>query len=46
MRIDSAIIEVLAKAEVSGNTLRLTEQLDRKTYQRQMEQPQEVPHLR
>jgi predicted RNA methylase len=33
MRIDSAIIEVLAKAEVSGNTLRLTEQLDRKTYQ-------------
>ena len=33
MRIYSAIIEVLAKAEVSGNTLRLTEQLDRKTYQ-------------
>ena len=33
MRIDSVIIEVLAKAEVSGNTLRLTEQLDRKTYQ-------------
>lgn len=33
MRIDSAIIEVLAKAEVSGNTMRLTEQLDRKTYQ-------------
>lgn len=56
MRIDSAIIEVLAKAEVSGNTLRLTEQLDRKTYQqvsngafsnrRQVEQPQEVPRLR
>lgn len=33
MRIDSEIIKVLAKAEVEGNTLRLTEQLDRKTYQ-------------
>ena len=33
MRIDNSIIEVLAKSEVEGNTLRLTEQLDRKTYQ-------------
>ncbi len=33
MKIDSDIIDVLARAEVEGNTLRLTVQLDRKRYQ-------------
>lgn len=32
MRIEKNIIEILARAEVEGNTLRLTDQLDRKTY--------------
>lgn len=32
MKIDKEIIEVLAHAEADGNTLRLTEQLDRNTY--------------
>ncbi len=32
MKISKHIIEILARAEVEGNTLRLTDQLDRKTY--------------
>ncbi len=32
MRIEKNIIEILARAEVEGKTLRLTDQLDRKTY--------------
>ncbi len=33
MKIDSDVIDVLARAEVEANTLRLTVQLDRKRYQ-------------